>query len=78
MPRLSTTARGYGPVHAATSRRLRAEHVERFGWWCPGLDSVPVHPSTDLTADHLVPGDSSRGYQVLCRSCNVRRMMGWR
>jgi hypothetical protein len=37
------------------------------GWWCPGFEPVEGHPSRDLVADHLTPGDAPHGYQILCR-----------
>jgi 5-methylcytosine-specific restriction endonuclease McrA len=59
------------------SARLRAAHVERHGWWCPGWKR-DAHPSRDLTVDHVVPlidGGAAldpANLRVLCRSCNGR------
>lgn len=61
--------------------RLIRQHVALYGWMCPGYNR-PWHPSTDLTADHLVPvarGVNEEGpIRVLCRSCNGRRGAGGR
>ena len=63
-----------------TERKRRADAVMRhrhaYGDWCPGHD-VPAHPSSDLTADHIISvangGDPNGPLQVLCRSCNGRK-----
>ena len=39
--------------------------------WCSWCGAT-----TDLCADHLVPGDASKGTRTLCRSCNTRRARG--
>jgi len=78
--RPSTKQQGYGGGWDALSRRLRAAHVARYGWTCPGHD-VPAHPSTDLVVDHLdertdPTAPRSRALdrlRVLCRGCNSRR-----
>jgi hypothetical protein len=36
--------------------------------WC--------HTTTDLTADHIVPGRADLGIRTLCRPCNTRRKNG--
>ena len=61
----------YGVEHQAT-----AGAFGRTIWPC--MDGVqdyrsndePIHPSTDLVADHLVPGDASLGHRVVCRRHN--------
>lgn len=65
-------------TYAEQQRRAKAvaEHRATHGDWCPGWH-VPPHPSSDLTADHIVSihaGGSPDGpLQVLCRSCNGRK-----
>ena len=59
-------------VWRKTSKAMIAEHVARFGWWCPGF-GVPAHPSRDLTTDHVIPGTERGGLQVFCRGCNTRK-----
>jgi 5-methylcytosine-specific restriction endonuclease McrA len=54
------------------SRSAIAEHVARYGNWCPGF-AVPPHVSYDLTLDHVVPGTVDGGVAVLCRGCNSRK-----
>jgi len=66
----------YNATHQRTSRALRAAHVADHGWWCPGLESVPAHPSRDLVADHVVPGHPEMGYRIVCRGCNARLLNG--
>lgn len=64
----------------AAERKRRALAVARhraaYGDWCPGY-GVPAHPSSDLTADHVVSvargGDARGPLQVLCRRCNGRK-----
>lgn len=57
-------------------RKLRrvtlARHRATVGEWCPGFRR-PGHPSADLTVDHVIPGTTAGGVQVLCRSCNSRK-----
>lgn len=62
-------------------RRLVAEHVEEYGWWCPGAADLDhgahgVEPG-ELTADHLTPvaagGREDGPLRVLCRSKNSGR-----
>lgn len=56
-------------------RRAVSDHIAAFGYWCPGWQRPP-HPSTDLTADHLLPraeGGNGTDLAVLCRPCNSRR-----
>lgn len=52
------------------------QHRENRGDWCPGYGRPP-HPSTDLTADHIVAqadgGAADGPLTVLCRSCNSRK-----
>lgn len=75
----NTTERGLGSAHKRKSKQVRAEHVRRFGWICPGYNRPP-HYSTDLTADHVTPrakgGTTESPYVVLCRSCNSSRGAG--
>jgi hypothetical protein len=65
-------------THAERQRRRAAvaQHVAEFGWWCPGWGDQDPHPSTDLTADHVVPvsqGGLDGPPVVRCRTCNGRR-----
>jgi 5-methylcytosine-specific restriction enzyme A len=68
------------PRPPATEDRRRAEAVAAWiathGHWCPGWRREP-HPSTDLTADHVVAFANNRNENsqlaVLCRSCNSRK-----
>lgn len=55
----------------AECRRVVAAHRAAHGDWCPGWGVAP-HPSSDLTADHVVAGVSGR-LGVLCRACNARK-----
>jgi 5-methylcytosine-specific restriction endonuclease McrA len=62
-----TTARGYGHEHQERARLAIAEQP-----WCSICGST-----TDLTADHIVPiidGGLHGPLQVLCRSCNSKRL----
>ena len=59
-----TRERGYTAGWAALSRRMRAEHVEAYGWNCPGWGTDGRHESHDLVLDHGPPP------QVLCRHHN--------
>lgn len=49
-------------------------HVRVHGWTCPGDDTHPAHPCTDLTAHHAdavaAGGDPHGRLAVLCRSRN--------
>jgi 5-methylcytosine-specific restriction protein A len=58
-----------------------AAHRAEYGDWCPGWQR-PAHPSTDLTADHLLAvaagGDEGGSLAVLCRSCNGSKQDGKR
>jgi hypothetical protein len=65
--------RGYNAAWTALSKRMRAEHVERYGYWCPGWQAE-AHPSRDLVLDH---GDPETGPQVMCRGCNSRKAALW-
>lgn len=65
------------PTHREKVRRRQAVelHVAEHGWICPGY-GIDAHPSTDLTADHLLPrslGGENGPLVVLCRGCNARR-----
>ena len=61
----------YNATHQRTSRALRAAHVARYGWWCPGeAEAEEAHESHDLVADHIVPGHPEMGYRVVCRKLN--------
>lgn len=59
-----------------TSQNILAAHRATHGNWCPGTDTHPAHPSTDLTVDHIDPlattGRDTGRYRVLCRSENSR------
>jgi 5-methylcytosine-specific restriction protein A len=73
----SATRRGYGYGWRGLARQLVTEHVASYGSVCPG-HSVPAHPSTDLTVDHIIPksqgGSNERSnLMVLCRGCNARK-----
>ena len=58
-------------------RKYRKDAVEAYikiyGYVCQGYRREP-HPSTDLTADHIVAtangGDEFGQLQIYCRSCN--------
>jgi hypothetical protein len=58
-------------------RQLVADHRERIGDWCPGLEDHPAHPCADLVADHVIEiavgGLATGPLRVLCRSENSRR-----
>ncbi len=63
-------------ISRAEERRRAAvvrEHRAQYGDWCPGWEREP-HPSTDLTADHVVgvgAGGSEQGLlSAMCRACN--------
>jgi hypothetical protein len=57
--------------------RVVADHRATIGDWCPGWDGAAAHPSTDLTADHVIEvaaGAAASGPLVVrCRSCNAAR-----
>lgn len=61
---------------APAARAAVRAHIAEHGPICPGWQRL-AHPSTDLTADHLVAfadgGTLADGHQVLCRSCNASR-----
>jgi hypothetical protein len=67
------------PKERQRRQDLIAAHVRVHGWTCPGFEREP-HPSTDLTADHLMPvargGNEEGELRVLCRSCNSSRGAG--
>jgi hypothetical protein len=63
------TGHPYAGTWRTTSQQLRAAHVERYGWHCPGWDTPP-HPSHDLCVDH---GTGTGNLVVLCRACNGRK-----
>lgn len=70
-----TTRVNYRRSERNRRARVVAEHVARFGWWCPGY-GVPGHESTDLTADHVLAvanGGADGPLQALCRACNSRK-----
>lgn len=63
--------------YAERERMRAAVEAHRLHWGdrCPGY-GVPSHPSTDLTADHVVPvsrGGTGSPLTVLCRACNSRK-----
>lgn len=68
------------PQATASETRRRAAAVADWvavrGWVCPGWQ-CPAHPSTDLTADHVIPyavsGTEDGPLTVLCRPCNGRK-----
>ncbi|MER6064840.1 HNH endonuclease [Streptomyces sp. NPDC001792] len=73
----SAHQRGYTQAWRTTAAHAVAQHREQWGDWCPGF-KVAGHPSTDLTADHIVPKaaggtDDPANIQVLCRGCNSRK-----
>ncbi|MFI1520636.1 HNH endonuclease [Kitasatospora cineracea] len=73
----SATQRGYDSQWQRTARRAVAAHRQQYGDWCPG-HGVPAHPSSDLTADHVVPlskggASTAENTLVLCRGCNARK-----
>jgi 5-methylcytosine-specific restriction protein A len=57
----------YGVEWQALSVRMRAEHVEAYGLWCPGWE-VPAH-SVPTAASFVLDHDIG----VCCRSCNSRK-----
>lgn len=68
------------PDYTSAERQRRAQAVAAWraehGDWCPGW-GVAAHPSTDLTADHVIPvaagGGEGGALTVLCRPCNGRK-----
>ncbi|MFL5910529.1 MAG: HNH endonuclease [Gaiellaceae bacterium] len=73
----SAHQRGYTQQWRTTAAAAVAQHRAEHGDFCPGW-RVPAHPSTDLTADHIVPKaaggtDEPSNVQVLCRGCNSRK-----
>lgn len=73
----SAHQRGYTQAWRTTAALAVAQHRAEHGDWCPGW-KVASHPSTDLTADHIVPKaaggtDDPSNVQVLCRGCNARK-----
>jgi 5-methylcytosine-specific restriction enzyme A len=66
--------------HNQSERQRRRSVVDAWvrdnGPVCPGY-GIPPHPSTDLTADHVVSvasgGSEAGALSVLCRSCNGRK-----
>lgn len=58
------------------AKAVVAAWVLKHGWWCPGFGRAP-HPSTDLTADHVIPlargGTNAGPRRVLCNPCNARK-----
>ncbi len=68
----------HNPAYDQPAWRKRdiAEHVGRYGRWCPGFGVHP-HPSTDLTNDHTDPlalgGPLLGPTSVYCRGCNTRK-----
>ena len=65
-------------------RKRRADAVTAWiaqhGPVCPGF-KVPPHPSTRLSADHVIPrslGGETGPLTVLCVGCNARRGNGMR
>lgn len=67
---------GYNQAERERRARTVAAHRAVFGDWCPGYQR-PAHPSTDLTADHIVSvaagGSEGGDLTVLCRGCNGRK-----
>lgn len=67
---------GYGNREITRRRETVKAWRGDHGDHCPGYDRPP-HPSSDLTADHVVPvaaGGSEDGpLGVLCRQCNARK-----
>lgn len=68
------------PEYKRNRRILLDDHIARHGWICPGatdLDHEP-HPSTDLTADHIIPTSEGGTHaldnlRVLCRRMNTSK-----
>lgn len=79
-PRCQEQADGRRDLSDPAVRRQRKAAVDAWvqahGWVCPGWRRDP-HPSTDLTADHVVAvasgGNPLGPFAVLCRSCNSRK-----
>lgn len=74
--------RGKDPAYSGDWPAIRAglvrDWVAEHGWWCPGVEGRPPHPSRDLTGDHIIPvaegGTHDRtNLRVLCRGCNTSR-----
>jgi 5-methylcytosine-specific restriction enzyme A len=77
--KMQRTKRQRRPYTAAERDRRAAAVAEwraQHGDVCPGWGREP-HPSSDLTADHVVPvaagGIESGSLRVLCRRCNSTR-----
>ena len=56
----------YNSEWQRTSRAARAAQP-----WCDWCKTT-----TDLVADHLIPGRPDLGVRTLCRPCNTRRVSG--
>jgi 5-methylcytosine-specific restriction enzyme A len=71
--------RPYSATAVEKRRRAAAvaEWVSTHGWTCPGWGDREPHPSSDLTADHIVAvgagGDEGGALRILCRQCNGAR-----
>lgn len=74
--RRTTTQRGYGAQWQQVARHEVDVHVARYGWLCPGDPAYDhdMHPSHDLTVDHVDPTDPNTRLEVVCRALNTRRM----
>src|SRR5438309_3707333 len=73
-PRPSSTARGYDGAYKRLRKQVMADHISRYGYWCPGWRRVG-HFADKLELDHIIPkadgGQSVRSNtQILCESCN--------
>ena len=72
------SVRGRGHAWRVIREAAIAEHVRRFGMFCPGVGR-PGHMAEELTVDHDRPialgGLSTRANlgAVLCRGCNARK-----
>lgn len=68
--RCTTCQRTYRTRYNRAWQRL-SETTRRNQPWCTWCGT-----STDLVADHLIPGQPERGVRTLCRPCNTRRRNG--
>ena len=71
----SAARRGYDRTWRTRARAAVAQHIETYGYLCPGYQRAS-HPSQDLTADHREPlarGGTGDVIDVLCRACNASK-----
>jgi hypothetical protein len=56
----------YGRAHQAHSKRARA--AQPWCTWCGSRDNLEL--------DHVIPGTTTGGTQVLCHPCNLLKAKG--